>query len=438
MTTKTLRPNTVFADASGNIYDHPELLMVCRRGEELALPRPQELMPLPEESRLFLLPGRNALGYAPETGALEQMEEQAVAAFISPGHTCTGVAAYTSTPNSPVLPMFSYGAVGYADGRFWVAAKQVDTEPRQVFTNIQESAIKKGAAAMLKALPGNRLAQHLAGCALSSQCPAARNLCLGRYEAPLPTARACNAKCVGCLSLQPEDSGFPAVQNRLDFAPTAKEIVAVMNYHDRRAKRPIHSFGQGCEGDPLTEADRIAEAIRAYRHCGGQGTVNCNTNGSSPAKVEHLVASGLDSMRVSMIGADDALYTAYHNPQHYTLSDVKKSITTAVSMGCFVSINLLYFPGITDTESEYAALEQLIVETRLHYIQWRNLNLDPELVLGITRQAWQARPSSPAMGFVTMRKRLKKACPWLGYGYFNPAVRHMAPQPSGAGANEGA
>ena len=56
----------VMADAQGNIYDDPDLLMVCRRGEEWGTPRPDELMPLPEESELFLLPGRRAVGLNPD------------------------------------------------------------------------------------------------------------------------------------------------------------------------------------------------------------------------------------------------------------------------------------------------------------------------------------------------------------------------------------
>jgi hypothetical protein len=48
-------PRLVMADENGNIYDDPRLLVVCRRGAQWGLPRPDELMPLPEESELFLL-----------------------------------------------------------------------------------------------------------------------------------------------------------------------------------------------------------------------------------------------------------------------------------------------------------------------------------------------------------------------------------------------
>ena len=62
------RPRMLLADDQGQIYDDPDLLMLCRKGHEWTLPRPDELMPLPAESELFLLPGRRAVGLDPETG----------------------------------------------------------------------------------------------------------------------------------------------------------------------------------------------------------------------------------------------------------------------------------------------------------------------------------------------------------------------------------
>ena len=96
MTREQIRPTLLYADAQGSIYDHPHLQMLTRRGEELALPRPDELMPLPPESDLFLLPGRRALGLDPDTGQVEPSDKghTAVAAFVCPGHTLTGLAAY--------------------------------------------------------------------------------------------------------------------------------------------------------------------------------------------------------------------------------------------------------------------------------------------------------------------------------------------------------
>lgn len=413
----------VFADASGRIFDHPDLRMLTRRGEELALPRPGEAMPLPPESELFVLPGRRPVGLDPETGQAEALAdegEQAVAAFVCPGHTATGVAAYLKEPGAPTLPMFSYAAVGYAGGRLWVCARKVDEDRRQVFAGIPRERIARGAQRLLAAYPGNRLVAHLAGCALTSCCPAARNLALGRFEAPLPTARACNARCLGCLSEQPEDSGFPAPQRRIAFAPDPKEIVEVMAEHCRREKRPILSFGQGCEGEPLTEAAAIAEAVAAFRRAGGRGTVNVNTNASLPEGVERIARAGADSIRVSLVSARPGLYADYCRPRGYGFSDVVESIRVAKAAGLWVSLNLLFFPGVTDTEAELDALSGLAAGGKADFIQLRNLNLDPDLCLALAAN----HPGGPAMGLQNFRKRLRKACPGLEFGYFNPFLQN--------------
>jgi pyruvate-formate lyase-activating enzyme len=414
-----ITPHLVFADASGRIYDHPDLLMLTRRGDELALPRPGEVMPLPPESELFVLPGRRAVGLDPETGEAEALEEQAVAAFVCPGHTATGVVAFHKDQDAPVLPMFSYAAVGFAEGRLWVCTKKVDEDRRQVFAGIPRERIAKGAQRLLAAYPKNRLMAHLANCALTYCCPAARNLALGRYEAPLPTARTCNARCLGCLSAQPEDSGFPATQQRIAFAPDAKEIVQVMAEHCLREKRPILSFGQGCEGEPLTEAATIAEAVAAFRAAGGQGAVNVNTNASLPEGVDRIARAGADSIRVSLVSARPGLYADYYRPRGYGFSDVVESIRTAKADGLWVSLNLIFFPGVTDTEEELAALSDLVGSHKVDFIQLRNLNLDPDLYLALAAN----HPGGPAMGLQHFRKRLRKACPWLEYGYFNPYLR---------------
>ena len=109
-----ITPRLVFADKDGSLYDHPDLLMLCRRGKEIALPRPDELIPLPDESEFFLLPGRLAIGLDPDTGQVVAPGEQAVAAFVRPGFTATATSAYSTGTDAPVLPIFSYTAVVYA------------------------------------------------------------------------------------------------------------------------------------------------------------------------------------------------------------------------------------------------------------------------------------------------------------------------------------
>ncbi|MDR1947163.1 MAG: radical SAM protein [Desulfovibrio sp.] len=414
-----IRPRLVTASENGDIHDRPDLLMVCRRGAETALPRPEELIPLPKESELFLLPGRRALGLDPTSGELLETDDLAVAAFTAPAHTLSAHPAFKKDADAPVLPLFAYGAAGFASGRFYVCAAKVDDDPRQVFSGIAAGVLRDEAHALLKQYPDNRLMRHLAGtCALRYNCPAARNLCLGRFEAPLPVSDACNARCIGCISRQEAGSGVCAApQKRMNFTPTAEEIVEVMRHHAAKEKEaPVFSFGQGCEGEPLTRSALIADAVRSFRSGGGRGTINVNSNASLPEAVEELAKAGISSLRVSLNSADPDTYARYYCPQGYDFAQVRESIGRAKRAGVFVSLNLLFFPGFSDTEAEYAALTALLREERADMLQLRNLNIDPDIYLELMRDTERG----PAMGLPAYRKRLKKDCPALRIGYFNP------------------
>ncbi len=425
MATNPLRPHLVVADAQGNIFDHPDLLMVCRRGNQWGLPRPDELMPLPAESELFLLPGRHAVGLDPESGRTEVLEDLAVAAFAAPAHTLTAHPAYDSDPKAPLLPLFAYGAVGFANGRFYICARKVDDDTRQEFRRVSRKILTRNVRELMTRYKDNRLMQHiLQNCVLRYDCPAARNLALGRHEAPLPTSRACNARCIGCISQQEEGSPITTTpQCRLDFRPSVEEIVEIMQHHEAATtEKPIYSFGQGCEGEPLTEANTLIKAVRMFREGGGKGTINLNSNASLPHAIEELAKAGLTSLRVSLNSAREDVYTCYYRPKDYTLEDVRASIRVARKHGVFVSLNLLYFPGVTDTEEELEALSHLVGSTGVSFIQLRNLNIDPEMYIHLLQHI----PMGPSVGFTNFKKRLRKLCPWLGFGYFNPWLGEKA------------
>jgi pyruvate-formate lyase-activating enzyme len=407
-------PTLLYADAKGNIYNHPHLLMVCRRGEDFQLPGREDLIQLPPESSIFFLPERKAVGLDPSTGKLETVSGYAVAAFVCPGYTLSATCAYIKEEKAPSLPLFAYGAVGYYKGKFFVCAKKVDNDIRQVFKNISQKRIRDGVKRLIKKYPENRLISHLGKCALTYCCPAARNLALGRFEAPLPTSKRCNARCIGCISYQPKESGFPATQERITFTPSPKEIVEVMEEHASKERRPIFSFGQGCEGEPLTEWKTILKAIQIYRQKGGIGTININTNGSITKSIPDLADAGLSSLRISLNSANYELYSRYYRPRGYDFHNVKSTIKIAKQKALFVSINLLYFPGVTDSEAEINYLMDLIEDTKLDFIQLRNLNIDPDIYLALQDKL------TPSTGLVNFKKRLKKQFPWIKFGYFNP------------------
>ena len=412
-------PRMLVADSLGNIYDHPTLLMLCRHGNQWGTPRPSELIPLPKESELFLLPRRKAVGLNAETGEIEVSEDIAVAAFLAPAHTISAHPCYVSEKDAPTLPLFAYGAVGFLNDEFYVCAKRVDASDRQRFAQVSRKKIAQNSRELLLTYPKNRLISHiLNNCVARYDCPAARNFALGRFEAPLPTSRTCNARCLGCISKQEKNSPIERTpQCRLQFTPSPEEIVQVMSIHAKREKNePVFSFGQGCEGDPLMNADLLAESTALYRRQKGEGTINCNTNASNPDAIVRLAQCGLTSIRVSLNSCQEILYNRYYRPENYSFSDVKASISCARKANLFVSLNLLYFPGLTDTEEELEALGDVCEKRGVSMIQWRNLNIDPEWYL----KNMTDFELSTSMGLEHFMQRLKKRCPWLLYGYFNP------------------
>ncbi|MEI9934888.1 MAG: hypothetical protein WDM71_08570 [Ferruginibacter sp.] len=83
-------------------------------------------------------------------------------------------------------------------------------------------------------------------CCLTYQCPAARNFFMGRWECPVPSSPACNANCIGCISLSTAGcETIVSTQDRLIFKPDANEIVEFTVPHLETAPFPIVSFGTG-------------------------------------------------------------------------------------------------------------------------------------------------------------------------------------------------
>ena len=416
----------VYADATGQIYDHPYLEMTGASGGSWQRVAESHLIPLPPGSELFLLPNRLPVGFDRSERRFLKLEEdpnnpkqmvQAVAAFMAPAHTQIFTAAYQSEENAPVLPLFSYTAVGWKGGQFLAAGLRIDPLPRQDIDQFDLDKLETRAKEALAHQGHNRLIQHLGTCALSYGCPAAKNYFLGRWEAPLPTSPQCNADCLGCISLQ-ENSQVCASQERITFVPTPEEIAEVAVEHLRRADEPIVSFGQGCEGEPLLQGKTLTAAIDLIRRQTGRGTINLNTNGSMPRTVAQLRDSGLDAIRVSLNSAREDYYRKYYKPRGYSFADVENSLRAMKTGGGFVSINLLNLPGVTDEEEEVETIIRLIDETGIDLIQMRNINIDPEWYL----KGIGYRSRGQRLGVLEMIERIRHAHPQVKFGYFNPCL----------------
>lgn len=423
---KKSKPALLYADGAGNIFDWPLLEMAGLSGREWKRPARIELIPLPEGSELFLLPDRLPVGFDPEKKTFEALASdpfdpskpvQAVAAFMAPAYTQIYSAAYRTLPGAALLPLFAYTAVGWLDGGFVVPAGRIDRDQRQDLRNFDPKTIERNARKRMSAERGNRLVQHLGKCALTYGCPAARNLFMNRWEAPLPTSPVCNARCIGCISLQ-ESSGLSATQDRISFVPSPEEICGVAVPHLKNASRAVVSFGQGCEGEPLIQAKTLETSIRMMRKAVSRGTINLNTNGSLPEEVERLCRAGLDSIRVSMNSARPEFYQKYFRPRGYTFEDAKKSLLAVKANGGFASINYFVLPGFTDQQTEWEALQRLISETHIDLIQMRNLNIDPEWYTA----EMNSDGTEKKIGIRELISRLGSEFPHVKLGYFNPPL----------------
>jgi molybdenum cofactor biosynthesis enzyme MoaA len=413
------------ANQAGEIFELESYGAAGMAGSKLSVLAVGNTKKMPHGSELMYLPDRRPVLYNPKSGKYETLMENPyvpgeavypVAAFNSPGYVITRISAYEETQDTDFLPLFSYGAVGWHRGSFRTAVIRVDPEPRQDLRQMKREDVVAGIEAMRENLPANRLREHLENCALQYGCPAGKNFFLGRYEAPLPTANQCNARCLGCLSRQ-KDSGIPLSQDRITFTPSSKEIAQVALVHINRVKNSVVSFGQGCEGDPLLASEVIEQAIRQIRSRTASGTINMNTNGSRPKILAQLFDAGLDSVRISMNSVRDKCYHAYFRPNGYRFGDVQKSIEVALAHEKFVAINYLNSPGFTDTPQEIDALMGFLQKYPIHMIQWRNLNYDPI-------RYWKAMEAVAAhnepVGMETLLDRIKRRFPQLKFGYFNP------------------
>lgn len=420
-------PYMLYADKDGQIYDHPYFRMAAFSGSAPSVLKKEDLIPMPEFSKLFFIPECPPVGIDPSTGEYRTVSQveidgsiidcYAVAAFLEPGLVRSHLPAVDYSPKSYVLPMWAYTAVGFKDERYWAAGFRIEYNHKWDPRNYDDRELVPAIQKYKKEHGSGPLVEHLINCATVNHCFAAKNLFLKRWEAPLPVSQACNAACLGCLSLQPEHS-CEASQKRISFRPSKKEIVSLAVEHLKTAPEPIVSFGQGCEGEPLTEHELIADSIKEIRRQTGKGTINLNTNGSWPERIRELARSGLDSIRISLNSARAEFYQAYYCPGNYDFTDVVSSISMSREMGLYTMINYLVFPGITDQEEEIEALRHLIKEKGVNFIHLKNLDIDPQFYM-----EKMPASSSSAVGMKEMVALLDEEFSDLELGYFNQPVR---------------
>ncbi len=416
-------PHLVVADPEGQILDHSSLEMAGQSGADVVPVPAEDLIRIPEGTKLFTMPDSRPVAWDKRRHAFRAAERvrvagrafvpTTVAAFLPPGYTRTLLpAAHYPDAHAP-LPLWSYTAVGWEGDAFVAPAIRTDPMDHSAARHYDDRELLPRIAARRSQAEQNPILAQLVRCATEYHCLAAKNLFLGRWEAPLPVANACNAACVGCISWQPSTS-CTASHERIRYAPNADHIVEVALPFLTEVPEAIVSFGQGCEGEPLLVADVIADALRRIRRATDRGTINCNTNGSLPRRVEQIARAGLDSIRVSVNSALGGTYTAYYQPRFYRWEDVRETLRLAKASGLYTTVNYLVFPGVSDREEEVEAFLALIRDTGLDMVQMRNLSIDPELYLSRI-----PLPRGKALGLRTLLRAIRREFPYVEIGYFN-------------------
>jgi wyosine [tRNA(Phe)-imidazoG37] synthetase (radical SAM superfamily) len=404
----------LISSSKGEVFEHPYLLATLRSGEDL-VPAHGRPIPIPKTGRLVHLPGRVPVGIHPQTGALELVPGfEAVGALLPPGYTRTYLPGEVKG-DGPVLPQWAYTAAAWVNGR--AVAWAVHTDRRKHWTPERFSTpeVKRLVKEHRKRFPDNRVLKQLEVCALVYRCFTSQNVFYARDEGAIPASTFCNAHCVGCISDQPAD-GPPASHERMTDGPAANEMAEVAIWHLKHAPgRTMVSFGQGCEGEPLTRWKMIADAIRLIRTATKKGSININTNASLTKGLSALYDAGLDAIRVSLNSASKELYEAYYQPEKYGWEDVEASIALSRDRGAYLALNLLLFPGVTDRRGEVNALKRLVKKYKVDQIQTRSLCIDPLQYLNV---AHERGAGGKAIGVQQMMAELKAARPSLVIGNF--------------------
>ncbi len=378
-------------------------------------------IPMPRGTTLMHLPHRLGLARGPggEVRAVAGSHRLPVAAVLPVGYLRLLLPPHRPEPLAQTLPLYGYTAVADRDGEVVVAAARTDDYPPWTGRRPRRAELAAAVAALQRELPRNPVVAQLSVCALEHNCLTAQNTFLGRHEGALPTSAACNADCLGCISLQ-TDSGAPTPQPRMRRAPAARELIEVGHSHLARCEAAggpgMVSFGQGCEGEPLLRERVLVPVAAELRRLHLLATIHVNTNASRPEALRRLVEAGVNSCRISVFSFRQDLFAAYYRPRGYGIEQVVQSARLAAALGAQVTVNLLTFPGVTDSPSEVALTIEVLRELSVDQLQLRTLNGDPAWILDRLPEL------EPGLGMGEMVSQLTRGLPGLAVGNFTRPV----------------
>jgi pyruvate-formate lyase-activating enzyme len=340
----------------------------------------------------------------------------AVAAVLPAGYLRTQLPAYADAPDKPDLTPRAYAAVAADDaGDLAVAAVLIDRDPTHDVDGYQRAEIAAKVNEALRSRPADRLIRQLARCAREYGCRAAANAFYGRWECALPIAAPANEHPPAAIAPRLDSEAEP--REPAAFHATAEEVASLATQHIA-AGGTLVSFGRACEGEPLLAARLVEDAIRLIRAATRSGTIHLETNGSAPAALRRLAATGLDAVTIRLASARADTYETLHRPDGYRFADVRASLRVAAEQRLATSLLIPVLPGIFDRTEEVEALVGLAGELREgSSILLRDLAADPLRALAMVKGR------DTCTGVARTLERLREELPHLRVGSF---VRPLA------------
>jgi pyruvate-formate lyase-activating enzyme len=198
----------------------------------------------------------------------------------------------------------------------------------------------------------------------------------------------------------------------MGFAPTADELAGLAGHFLGGEDAAIVSFGQGCEGEALTRGRALVTATARIRREHPRATIHINTNGSRPRVLAQLIEAGCDSVRISAISFTDPVFRAYYRPVGYGLEEVVECGRLMRRAGGQVCLNLLTFPGVTDSPAELEATIAACAEMGVDQVQWRSLNVDHDWLVD------ELPPMGEGMGMAAALEVVGRRLPGVAHGNF--------------------
>jgi pyruvate-formate lyase-activating enzyme len=136
--------------------------------------------------------------------------------------------------------------------------------------------------------------------------------------------------------------------------------------------------------------------------------------------LRRLIDAGCNSVRISAIAFTDRVFRAYYRPVGYSIEDVIECGRVMSRSGGQVCLNLLTFPGLTDSSAELERTAAAVVEMGARQIQWRSLNCDHDWLIDVLT-ARELLPED-GIGLAAAYQDLVDRLPGVTHGNFTRPV----------------